>query len=48
MTDFESRYPGLMLQPDEKLALLFYVVMFRVLKGRWPTLEQVKAHWEDV
>jgi len=47
LTDFNSRYSGLEIQPDEKMDIIFYVLMFRVKMGRFPTMAEVKDWWKD-
>ena len=45
MSSFESKREFHALQPNEKADILFWVVMFRVKVGRYPTMAEVKAWW---
>ena len=43
MSDFPSKKDFHALQHDEKTDIIFIILVFRVKKGRWPTLAEVKA-----
>ena len=45
---FESKKEKRALQCDEKIDLMFIALLFRLRKGRDPTLGELKTIWEEM
>ena len=45
MSEFASKLKDHALQRDEKIDIIFIILVFRVKKCRYPTIGELKALW---
>lgn len=45
MKEFKSKMESHALQREEKIDIIFIVLVFRITKGRYPTIGELKALW---
>ena len=45
MAEFKSRIPRHGLQPDEKIDIIYFILMYKVRTGSFPSETRVKKWW---